>query len=116
MKYLLDTNILSYLEEQASPFHVKSKECLSRLSDDDEIFIPILILYELRYSVSAAPQEKSGSLKALVRSYLKQFPILHLTGKGAEIFGDIKTGASKTGPRGTIILTEIWPYFRGKGN
>ena len=66
MKYLLDTNILSYVEEQASPFHANTKECLSLLSDDDEIFIPILILYELRYSVSAAAPEKTQSLDALV--------------------------------------------------
>ncbi len=90
MKYLLDTNILSYLEEQASPFHAKTKERLFRLSDEDEIFIPILILYELRYSVSAASPEKTERLKALVRSYLEQFPVLHLAEKGAEIFGDIK--------------------------
>jgi predicted nucleic acid-binding protein len=90
MKYLLDTNILSYLEEQTSPFHAKTKARLSRLCDDDEIFLPILILYELRYSVSAASPEKTARLNALIRSYLDQFPILQLTERGAVIFGDIK--------------------------
>jgi predicted nucleic acid-binding protein len=90
MKYFLDTNILSYLEEQTSPFHVGTKEHLYRLSDDDEIFIPILILYELRYSVSAAAPEKAEKLDRLVRSYLEQFPVQQITARGAEIFGDIK--------------------------
>lgn len=90
MKYLLDTNILSYLEEQSSPFHAKTRERLSRLSDDDDIFIPILILYELWYSVSAATPEKAKTLDAVIRSYLDQFPILHITERGAEVFGDIK--------------------------
>lgn len=90
MKYLLDTNILSYLEEQTSPFHAKTKACLFRLSDEDEIFIPILILYELRYSVSAASPGKTERLNAVVRSYLEKFPVHHLTERGAEIFGDIK--------------------------
>jgi predicted nucleic acid-binding protein len=90
MKYLLDTNILSYLEEQSSSFHARTKEHFFRLSDEDEIFIPILILYELRYSVSAAPPEKTERLKALINSYLEQFPVMPITERGSEIFGDIK--------------------------
>jgi predicted nucleic acid-binding protein len=90
MKYLLDTNILSYLEEQSSPFHAKTKARLYRLTDHDEILLPILILYELRYSVSAAAPENSARLTALVSSYLQQFPLQQLSERGAEIFGDIK--------------------------
>ena len=90
MKYLLDTNILSYLEEQTSPFHARTKGCFFQLSDEDEIFIPILILFELRYSVSAASPEKTQRLKDLVRSYREQFPIMPITERGSEIFGEIK--------------------------
>lgn len=91
MKYLLDTNILSYLEEQASPFHVSTKAAFARLGDDDEVCIPILILYELRYSVSAATPEKAKRLTILIQSYLQQFPIQHLTEDGADVFGELKT-------------------------
>jgi predicted nucleic acid-binding protein len=98
MKYLLDTNILSYLEEAASPFHAKTKASFSRLSDDHDVLIPILILYELRYSVSAAVPEKAKRLDVLVRSYLRKFPILQITEKGAEIFGDIKVKYRKNRP------------------
>jgi predicted nucleic acid-binding protein len=98
MKYLLDTNILSYLEEQASPFHASTKAALARLSDDDEICIPILILYELRYSLSAAPPEKAQRLNSLIASYLQRFSIQYLTEKGAEVFGEIKAGYRNSHP------------------
>ncbi len=90
MKYLLDTNILSYLEEQASPFHAKTKARLARLADNDEVFLSLLTLYELRYSVSVSAPEKARRLEALVRSYREQFPVLPLTEQGADIFGAIK--------------------------
>ena len=92
-KYLLDTDIITYLEEKDSPFHASVKSRLSSLSDVDEVYISVLTLYEMHYGI-AYVKEKPGKYKKLLavqNSIKHRFPILPLSGKGAEIYGEIKS-------------------------
>ncbi len=38
-RYLLDTNIITYLEEKKSPFHMPVVSRLSKLPDENEVYI-----------------------------------------------------------------------------
>lgn len=92
-KYLLDSNIITYLEEKSSPFHKAVIDHLSDLSDDDEVYISILTLYEMRYGIACVKEEpeKYKQFLAVQNSIKRRFPILPLSEKGAEIYGDIKS-------------------------
>ncbi|MCP4353396.1 MAG: type II toxin-antitoxin system VapC family toxin, partial [Desulfobacterales bacterium] len=50
-KYILDTNIITYLHEQSSPFHNKVKNNLSSLCDDDKVYVSVFSLYEIEYGI-----------------------------------------------------------------
>lgn len=91
MRYLIDTNILSYLDDRNSVFHRKVKERFSFLSDNDEVFISVLTIYELEYSVSLAAPNKAERLRKLVNSFRKHFPVVSITDKGAKAFGELKS-------------------------
>lgn len=46
MKYLLDTNIVSYFADPRSPFHAAPIKRFSALAEEDAVFISVLTLYE----------------------------------------------------------------------
>jgi predicted nucleic acid-binding protein len=48
--YLLDTNILSYLADRASPFHQAAHANLFLIADTDEVSLSVLSLYELHHT------------------------------------------------------------------
>ncbi len=51
MKYLLDTDIVSYLADKNSPFHEPVRDRLSEAGDDDQVCVSILTLYEIEFGV-----------------------------------------------------------------
>lgn len=104
MRYLLDTNILSYLEERSSPFHIPVKKRLSSCLDTDEIFISILTLYELYYSLACTEGEQQIRIQKLIRSYLNRFQVLPLQADGAAIFGELKALLRKQTPHNAKAL------------
>jgi predicted nucleic acid-binding protein len=59
-KYLLDTDIITYLEEKDSPFHASVKSRLSSLSDVDEVYISVLTLYEMHYGIASQKYKPYG--------------------------------------------------------
>jgi predicted nucleic acid-binding protein len=91
-KYLLDSDIITYLEEKNSAFHAPVVSQLSRLSNDDEVYISVLTLYEMQYGIACVKEEpeKYKKFLAVQNSIKRRFPILPLSEKGAEIYGDIK--------------------------
>jgi predicted nucleic acid-binding protein len=91
-KYLLDSDIITYLEEKSSSFHSAVVSHLSSLSDDDEVYISILTLYEMQYGIACVKEEpgKHKKFLAVQESIKRRFTILSLSEKGAEIYGDIK--------------------------
>ena len=99
MKYLLDLDTLSALSEVDSPFHTKTLSKVHELSENDVIYLSVLTIYELNYSLSNASneQQKKHIENTIVRCK-KHFEILPLTVSGADIYGELKAGFKrKTG-------------------
>lgn len=89
-KYLLDTNILSYLEDPSSMFHGPVSKKLSLKSAQDKICISILSLYELHYSVACADDDLKEDILRSLHSAKTVFSVFPLCHEGAEIFGNLK--------------------------
>src|SRR4051794_38927089 len=88
-RYLLDTNVLSYLIDTASPFHAAVHDRLAVLGDDDEVALSVLTLYELYHwfaynaAALAAASEIAGS-----------FAVLPVPEIGAAAFGALMRSGS----------------------
>lgn len=98
MKYVLDTNIVSYSINRRSPFHENVIARLSRLEEHDAVCISVLTFYEAEYgvlSVTAEHQERVNKAREIM---LRLFDILSVPTEGAAIFGRIKMAyRQKTG-------------------
>lgn len=89
-KYLLDTDIVSYLCDPKFPSHELILLKLRSLPDEDEVFISILTLYELEYGVSCGTPDLVTMLSETEKMLLNRFPVIPLSRTGAKIFGEIK--------------------------
>jgi predicted nucleic acid-binding protein len=90
-KYLLDTNIISYLDDPKSPFQKPIVNRLSSLGGDDAVYISILSLYELQYSIFRSASEMKPKITQTINMFIERFPVLNLSAAGAEIYGNVKT-------------------------
>jgi len=81
-RYLIDTNILSYLVDTISPFHEAVYGRLAGLADQDEVMLSILSLYELHHWFAYDPVPQAGT-----QEIIRGFRILPLSETGAELFG-----------------------------
>lgn len=91
MKYLLDTNIVSYFSDPESSFHQNTIRRFSSLAEEDMVYISVLTLYETQYGIVYAPEEKKQRM-AEVEEMMKQFLfLLPVSPEGADIFGKIKS-------------------------
>jgi predicted nucleic acid-binding protein len=81
-RYLIDTNILSYLVDTISPFHEAARGRLAGLTDQDEVMLSILSLYELHHWFAYDPAPRAGT-----QEIIRDFRILPLSETGAELFG-----------------------------
>src|SRR3954452_7339380 len=93
-RWLIDTNILSYLIDTASPFHEAARAHLASLADQDEVVLSVLSLYELHHWFAYDP-----AAQARAREIGGAFRILPLPEAGAELFGalmrDLRGGSSR---------------------
>ncbi|MBV6340585.1 type II toxin-antitoxin system VapC family toxin [Candidatus Magnetobacterium casense] len=87
---MLDTNIVAYMEDIFSLFHKPAIKKLSEIPDTSIIYVSLLTLYEIEYGIALLGRDKSNILSVLKKSVKNNFPILPLTEKSTEIFGDIK--------------------------
>jgi predicted nucleic acid-binding protein len=93
MNYLLDLDTVSVLSEPTSPYHETAKHHVKRLSEEDKIYLSVLSIYELRYSLSnTEDEEKKGDILLLVQWCKNFFEILPLSEAGAAFYGELKTG------------------------
>jgi predicted nucleic acid-binding protein len=81
-RHLLDTNILSYLVDTASPFHDKVRDRLDGVADTDEVALSILSLYELHHWLAFGHAPRSTA-----EEVVRDFAILPLPQSGAALFG-----------------------------
>ncbi|MBF0551099.1 MAG: PIN domain-containing protein [Deltaproteobacteria bacterium] len=95
-KYLLDTNIISYLTDSNSPFCQAIRGKIDSMPDQDEILISVLTLYEHHYGIAKAKATSYNNpalidrLKITDNTILDIFTVIPLPVKGAEQFGELK--------------------------
>ena len=93
-RYLLDTNILSYLVDTNSPFHEAVHGSLAALTDMDEVTLSVLSLYELHHWFAYDPAQQDAA-----HEVIRHFTVLPLPQSGAELFGalmrDLRTGTGR---------------------
>lgn len=63
MKYLFDSNIISDFYDPFSDGHFKIYKRLNQLTENDQIFISILSLYELEYGFANAKEEHKPAIR-----------------------------------------------------
>lgn len=99
-RYLLDTNVLTELEDRRKPGFALVAARLAALNDTDEVLLSILSAYEYRHGISNAPGDLKESLLLAWRAFEERFPSIGLTSAGAVLYGELKsryqehTGAS----------------------
>ncbi|MBF0461617.1 MAG: PIN domain-containing protein [Magnetococcales bacterium] len=81
--YLLDTNIISYLEDPLSPFHAGILQRIRSLEQDDVVCISILSVYEYEYAIHTADRETAEGLVRTRETALDLFPVVPLSLEGA---------------------------------
>ncbi len=92
-KYILDTDVVSYLCDVKSPFHNKVLNKLKNLNDDDIVAISIITIYELTYWIKSF---KDLELKRNFENALlsikqdKDINIYILDLDGADSFSELK--------------------------
>jgi predicted nucleic acid-binding protein len=89
-RYLLDTDIVSYLSDPNSQFHEPVFLKLRSLLDEDEVVISILTFYELEYGVSCGSPDFVSMLSETEETLMDKLPVIPLSRAGAKIFGEIK--------------------------
>ncbi|MBF0526948.1 MAG: PIN domain-containing protein [Deltaproteobacteria bacterium] len=95
-KYLLDTNIISYLNDSNSPFCQAVRLKINSMPDQDEILISVLTLYEHHYGVAKAKATGYNNpviidrLNVTDNMISNMFTVISLPIKGAELFGELK--------------------------
>ena len=90
--YLLDSDIASYLADQNHPAHHQVASRLSRTGEDDAVYLSVITLYEMYFSVenARANQEKYQAFQIAAQSLSRSFPSLPLSENGAKIYGRLK--------------------------
>ncbi len=92
-KYILDTDVISYLWDKTSRYHDKVVGKLNSLDDGDMVMISIISIYELRYGTESF---KDKNLKAIFEQAVESLvcdqdiEIASLNVKGAEHFSQLK--------------------------
>ena len=90
MNYLLDSNTVSDLYDKFSEDYPKISQKLLSLTDNDQVYISILTLYELEYGWANAPDEKKEVIRQKITEVQEDFEVLPLSAQGARIFGELK--------------------------
>ena len=89
-RYLLDFNIISYLADAASPFHVSVRKHFLALRKEDVVSLSVLGLYEFYYSLSKADDGIDPQILRVKESVCATLPIVPLSDNGGRIFGELK--------------------------
>ncbi len=90
MNYLLDSNTISELYATSSPGHAMISCHLGALTDQDQVFVSIVSLYELEYGWANAPDSKKKAIRQAIEDIQTYFRILMLSAESAKTFGELK--------------------------
>ncbi|MBK6850534.1 MAG: type II toxin-antitoxin system VapC family toxin [Burkholderiales bacterium] len=110
LRWLLDTNIVSYYLRRSSPV---LEQRLGEALRSQTCAVSVLTRAELRYG--QALMATDDRRRALVDAFLRQLPHLPWTGTAADHFGNLKAHLRVTGtPRGDID-TQIAAHALAEG-
>lgn len=77
-RYILDTNIISYLQTDSSQ-SLKIKKRLQNLQESDEVAVSIIVLYELVYGLNSilSISEQNATREGInfIQDYLSIIPL-----------------------------------------
>lgn len=91
MKYLLDSDTIAAVFDPKSPFFNYTKRQLAQLTKDDALYISILSIYELEFSLHNTDDETiTHKIKTLIDKLQQLFEILPLSSQGARYYGALK--------------------------
>jgi len=97
MKYLLDSDTITAVFDPKSPFFEITKKHLAQLTELDEIYISILSIYELEFSLYNAKTDiVKNKIKNLIADLKGIFNILPLSPEAATYYGALKSGFQKS--------------------
>ncbi len=88
--YLLDSNIVTALEDQDKPGFELVTAKLASLTDEDDVCISILTAYEYQHGIARAPDSLKDDLRRSWNSFEDNFRIVPLTLEGARRYGELK--------------------------
>jgi predicted nucleic acid-binding protein len=92
-KYILDTDIVSYLWDEKSVYHQKVVAHLNCLNDEDIVGISVMSIYELTYGIDNFQDENLKSIFKNALEFLKNDQdtnIFSLDTNGATFFSQLK--------------------------
>lgn len=95
MNYLFDTNIVAFLYDVSATNHWTIYKKFSNLQTEDSLFISVLTLYELEYSLANANESQKLLLRQLIDKTETQFQILLLNPQGGRIYGELKSSLKR---------------------
>ena len=88
--YLLDSNIVTALEDQDKTGFELVTARLASLADDDDACISILTAYEYQHGIARAPDDLKDDLRESWKSFEDIFRIVPLSLEGAKRYGELK--------------------------
>lgn len=90
MTYLLDSNTISDLYDTNTAHHATVLAHFRALTDEEQVAISILSLYELEYGWANAPDEKKAAIRQMITEAQTDFIVHPLSASGATVFGTLK--------------------------
>lgn len=92
-QYILDTDIISFLWDENSPYHNNIVKHLEKLKDSDIVEMSIVSYYELKYGVQILPKELKRTFENALKSIENDpyFEIFSLNLSGADFFSYLKS-------------------------
>lgn len=91
-KYILDTDVISYLWDEKSPYHKKIVNHLEKLKNNDIVGMSIVSYYELRYGAKIMTKELKNHFEIALEIMKNDpnFKIFSLNFIGADFFSHLK--------------------------
>lgn len=90
MNFLFDTNTLAFLYDENAENHAKIYHKFSTLKSSDSLYVSILSLYEMEYSIFNGEPDKQSFFRETFKSLRGDFQVLPLPESGAQIYGQLK--------------------------
>lgn len=96
MNYLFDTDALSAFYDNTHDHHTEINLFVGGLENNDDVYIPILTIFELEYSKANCEDEnKRAGISNTIKQAKSDFQVFNLTIEEAGIFGELKSTLKK---------------------